>query len=323
MSLVRNIASSTRILNKKSASKMRIETNFEKCILCMERPIDSWEHIIPDFLGGRLKAWILCKKCNNDTGRNLIKTLKNDSSIHIAIENLKPQLPELWDRVTKRLPYYGEGDNGSVIEFARKGKGLKLISSKGAKGSRILGPSHGERKLASDIKKLGLSYREEKKLLESFVNCPLNSPFILSDGKTFIKREVGEIKPQIKGCFVEERALALIAYEFLSLLIGHKIYSAHFDELREYILEGTPSERFDVSTLCGRKYEPYHVVFILPKDGSFTIVIRFFQWLVYEVNFHRFRYEWLNFVYLENLKKRQIWLAETSEDARNNLWYIF
>ena len=39
---------------------MKVKFDFDRCILCTENPADSWEHIIPDIIGGRLQARILC-----------------------------------------------------------------------------------------------------------------------------------------------------------------------------------------------------------------------------------------------------------------------
>ena len=41
------------------------------CILCISNKPDSKEHIIPEIIGGRIKAKILCKNCNLwNTGYN-------------------------------------------------------------------------------------------------------------------------------------------------------------------------------------------------------------------------------------------------------------
>ena len=68
---------------------MRVEFDFAKCIICLERSPGSWEHVIPRSLGGRLQARILCKKCNSELGSQIISSLQSDPSIRFAFENLK------------------------------------------------------------------------------------------------------------------------------------------------------------------------------------------------------------------------------------------
>lgn len=51
---------------------MRVKTNLPNCILCLSRPADSLEHIIPKAIGGKLSAFLLCTKCNNTLGSELV-----------------------------------------------------------------------------------------------------------------------------------------------------------------------------------------------------------------------------------------------------------
>ncbi|MBA3723953.1 MAG: hypothetical protein H0W89_03590 [Candidatus Levybacteria bacterium] len=60
---------------------------FDKCILCL-RDLDetsSPEHIIPEYLGGRLKEVILCLTCNNGIGAKLYAEIKFDAHIRRAV----------------------------------------------------------------------------------------------------------------------------------------------------------------------------------------------------------------------------------------------
>ncbi len=44
---------------------MRIQSNFKICSICLKEKELSFEHIIPESLGGILESDIQCADCNN------------------------------------------------------------------------------------------------------------------------------------------------------------------------------------------------------------------------------------------------------------------
>ena len=66
----------TKLIHKKSASREQLENG----------RVASEEHILPNFLGGRLSSYeLLCRKCNNDFGMRLDGALSNELIISKVI----------------------------------------------------------------------------------------------------------------------------------------------------------------------------------------------------------------------------------------------
>ena len=188
---------------------MRFDIGLDRCILCLERPPDSWEHIIPEFIGGRIKARLTCKKCNSDFGRKLVAPLKSDMAIRHALESLADQIPEIYEQAIRRQPFYSEAEDGSVITIVFDGGKRKLISYEGAKGSRILDTDHGERSFLKEVEKLHLSDAEKAEYSSLLCRTEDNIPIRLPSGVTFIKRSVNGFQPQLNDYEVEDRLPAL------------------------------------------------------------------------------------------------------------------
>lgn len=89
--------------------EMKVE--FDKCIYCLNKPADSWEHVIPQCIGGRLKARLLCSECNHVLGSKLVNKVKNDPSIRLAVRKLKGQIPQLFEAIEKGQIYDARGSH--------------------------------------------------------------------------------------------------------------------------------------------------------------------------------------------------------------------
>jgi len=78
---------------------MRFDFAPTRCLLCRSREPDSWEHVLPSYVGGRLQVRVLCTKCNSVTGAKLVSQLKWDPGIRLAAESLAPRIPALYDEM--------------------------------------------------------------------------------------------------------------------------------------------------------------------------------------------------------------------------------
>jgi len=114
---------------------MKIQCDFQKCILCLENSADSWEHIIPQFIGGKLQAKILCTACNNQIGSSLISTMKDDPSIRLLLEGIKKDFPDIYKNILKTPAFVGKSDDGSVIKIKIENDMPKIIQGKGSNDS--------------------------------------------------------------------------------------------------------------------------------------------------------------------------------------------
>jgi len=302
---------------------MRVEFEFEKCILCLERPADSWEHVIPRSLGGRLEARLLCTACNNTFGSQFVSALRSDPSIRMALENLKDELPDLYHSAQDGLPFVGKAVDGSIVRLSCKGSKWRTLTGPGARGSRVQDTRDARRALERILSKQGLSDQEVSRRVELFDSLDEDVPLDLPGGQTFVKRDIPPLTPELEAQFVSKRVPALIAYEFLALLIGDLIYQDTFNEIRQYIRAGVCSDRYEVQRRSSGKYAPIHAIGLQPDEAHFTVFVRFFRWLVFAVKFYGFTYLGLDAVYFEDLKQRRSLIAISRSDAQDGKWYIF
>lgn len=301
---------------------MRIEFEFEKCILCLKRHADSWEHVIPRSLGGRLKVRVLCTACNNTFGSQFVSALRSDPLIRLALENLKDELPDLYRSAQDGLPFVGKAADGSIVRLSRKGDQWRILTGPGARGSRVQDTRDAKKALRRILNKQGLSNQEMSRWVELFASLDEDVPLGLPGGQTFVKRDIPPLAPELGPQFVSERVPALIAYEFLALLIGDLIYQDSFNEIRQYIRTGACSDRCEIQCLSSGKYAPIHAVDLQPEETHFTVFVRFFRWLVFAVKFYQFSYLGPDAVYFEDLKQGRSLIAISRADARDGKWYI-
>src|SRR3989304_450385 len=97
---------------------MKWPYEFEKCIFCKINPPGNWEHIIPESLGGRLQAKILCVSCNSTLGSELIGNLKQNASIRLIMEELKTELPNLYSQLMNKATFVGKTSDGSLVHVS-------------------------------------------------------------------------------------------------------------------------------------------------------------------------------------------------------------
>ena len=110
---------------------MKVIWQFNKCILCLNNPPNTFEHIIPESIGGKLSTPILCSNCNNYvTGSKLIGKVKKGSSIRLAIKNLKNEIPDLEESIEEGQLYIGRDINNNLLTFIRKNSKFKILEKK-------------------------------------------------------------------------------------------------------------------------------------------------------------------------------------------------
>lgn len=139
------------------------------CYLC-QTPLtnknSSLEHVIPNALGGKLKATILCKKCNNDSGsfcdNSLAKSLSPFSNmINHSRDHGKVQPEEVTvDGVSTKILPGGQGFLSKYLSTKRltliKYLEAKILKLKHKDSSRNF--TKDTKSLQSTTKKLHLPY---------------------------------------------------------------------------------------------------------------------------------------------------------------------
>jgi len=302
---------------------MKIDFDFANCIYCLKNPADSWEHIIPDSIGGRLQAQLLCSSCNHNLGSKLISKIKTDPSIRFAVKNLKDEIPELFEAVEKNQIYNAKDKNDNYIKLRYKNSKLETIAHKKENGSLVLDAKKGIKNIAQMLIKEGLSEDEIEDKIQSYKKLESNKTIRLSKTVRVEKWTIESIFPNLQGPLLDEKVIALIAYEFLSLLIGNLIYNDKLDFIREFIKEGRKSRKVVIEHLTSRHYSPYHKIYPELLETEIVINIILFRWLVYKVHLKAFKLSSTDFVYLEDLRNKRTLIAKSVDEAKQGIYYEF
>lgn len=303
---------------------MKIDFDFDKCIYCLKNNADSWEHIIPESIGGRLQAKILCSDCNNDKlGSELISKVKTDPSIRLAIRELECAIPELFEQIENHQTYVAKDINNDLIKLKYKNLRFEIIAHKKGDYSLVLDPKKGIKNLRQILKKDGLSKDEIEDKINTLKKSDENEIIQLSKNKVVGNFSTGPIYPSLEGPLLDEKFIALIAYEFLSLLLGNLIYDKRFDFIREFIKEGRKSDKLNIESLSSEKYGAFHTIYPKLLETEVIINIILFRWLVYEVQIKGFNLSCSDYVYVEDLKNKKTLIAESVNEYRQSIFLNF
>jgi len=294
-----------------------------KCILCLENPSDSEEHIIPESIGGRFTFAILCKKCNNTLGTELVSTIKADPSIRLAITQLKDEIPDLFEQIENRQEYVGKDIKGNHVKLKYKNAKLRVKAKKMSDSSLIFDTSKIAEIVAPQLKKEGLSENEIAKLIKTIQESEDNKLIVLSETKKIIKHTFVSISPSLENPLMDQRVFALMAYEYLSLFVGSQIYDPKFQFLRDFIRSRVNlNDQFWLGYFRREKYAAYHSIHPKFTDSAVIIYITLFGYLVYEVRLNGFRITAPDTVYLEDLKLKRTFLAQSVDEANKGMFYL-
>ncbi len=302
---------------------MLFEAKFEKCILCLERPPDSREHLIPACVGGTLEALILCTPCNSKFGSDFVSQLKKDPTIRIAVQHLKGRIPEFASEFEKGLEFHAEGAGSVAVEVSRKGDTWKTKARKMNANDLIMDTEEVPEYIRNTLKKQGLSEPEIKSWVNRFAACENGEQLQLPTGDILIKNETTDPLPKLTEGFVDNRVPVLIAFEFLALCIGNSILGPDFDAVRQYIRCGMQTKQIEVLNKTSRKYDPAHTVRFHVENGTLAVFVQFFRWYVFEVRFRHISMPSKEIVYVEDVENKQRQIALSPEDARQGNWTVF
>jgi hypothetical protein len=301
---------------------MRVLYPFDRCIICLNQPCGGWEHVLPEFIGGRLQGRLLCSACNNNLGSSLVSKLKFDPSIRLAMEALKDRLPALYANAQKEATFIGNASDGSLIRASATRKGLKILPSRGTNTSLILDTNEAAKTLRTKLIRYGISPDEAAMWKSRFLELQEGVPLQIPTGEIFLKQPTPPLRPELGQSHIDDRLFALIAFEFLSLLIGKLIFRPSFDPIRKYILRGFDAEIVTVEHFAaGREYGTFHAMTVSADEGAIQIDIRLFRWIAIVVTFRGFDYRGPDSVYFEDLLTPRSLIAHTRADATQGNWY--
>ena len=301
---------------------MRHPYNFETCIICLDRPCGDWEHVLPHVIGGRLQGRMLCNSCNATFGSSLVSQLKSDVSIQYAVEALKDQLPGLYAKIREKATFIGNATDGSLVRASLTNQGMKILPGTGANNSLIIDTNEAANSLLKKLTRHGISPEEAIIWRDRFISLTEDIPLQIPTGETFVKQPTPPLRPEFSQSRINDRLPVLIAFEFLSLLIGNLILSPSFHPVRQYIQYGDTTRAVTVQRFgVGRDYHAFHTIAVHPIEKAIRVDIRLFKWIAYVVIFYGFDYRGLDSVYIQDLLTPQSLFAPTRGDASHGNWF--
>lgn len=291
------------------------EWSLSTCLLCNQKASDSYEHMIPDSLGGTLEVKMLCHKCNNVLGSRIIGTIKKDLMIRLAIGNLKDDIPDLYNRFEEGLPYAGVTSKGDRIPFKRKGKSFSPKYTR-LENAEILDTRDARRQIRKQLKKEGATASEIEQAMEKMSKMDGDKPIAITDSIHVAKPPLEKFDIQYSHEDVHASFPLLVSYEFLGLVIGKSIYDGYFDAVRSSLAAGKECEfakveRFRANT---NGYRPIHTIMQRNAPSDTIIDLILFDWIWYRTTFSNLRVHTPNFVYRDILTERRVEVAESAED---------
>lgn len=199
-----------------------------RCIICLESKPLTNEHLIPQAIGGRLAVRFLCKPCNDRMGK-LENGLKQDPAVRLAVENLRPIVPELADSIDDGQKFFVTSDAGRVRGSTSDGV-FKIRGHPADDGSLIL-PTDEARKVLGGMFRKAHSEAEVNEMLARFDAAPNDVPIGLGE-QWAIKRSHGDPRPALVDPRIDDVPVLKMAYEFLACHLMSGIYNPRLDEIR-------------------------------------------------------------------------------------------
>jgi hypothetical protein len=194
------------------------------CFACKETKVLTEEHIIPQALGGRLKAKLYCKVCNENFGKDIDAEITNQFGKIATILKIKRERGKLRPFVVEdinneiNLVFNGEG-------FRRKDPTVKIepeADGKTLKSANITARSKKE--LENRIKDIQRRYQVPRDIttFQEVHPGPTDTKYQITIDNTLIRR-----------------AVTKIAYSLLCIKVPkNTVLESAFDEIREYIKDG-------------------------------------------------------------------------------------
>lgn len=276
---------------------MRMSWSVERCIICLGVPRDDEvlsqltdAHAIPEALGGRLSARFLCKRCNSEMGR-VEGQLTRDVAIIERVRRLQAELPEKLVRgVLRHAGWFADSDEYGRLEggVSREGE-FSLRES-----STILSDANTRRQIRAELTRRGVQAEEIEARVAEFEHADDGASLEIAPDFTVTKHiDLGALS--FERTYAEPfapRAIMLgIAYTFLALVLGARIYGAELEPARtilHQVVDGdtTAADNWPIDSLrTSSPAETKHALAVLRENGGVKISIRFFRELVWDVHF--------------------------------------
>lgn len=240
----------------------------------------------------------------------------------MAVHYVRDSVPELADKIEEGLNFVAEGAGGPTLVVSQKKGRWKTRAKEITANCLVMDSNDAQKYLESKLRKRDMPNVEIEAWAKRFADCENGQELQLTTGETFLKNEATVRLPQLTSRPVDDRVPVLIAYEFLALCFGEKIFGPEFNAIREYIRLGTKTEQVQVVHKSTRQYTPDHRVRFRVIDNTLTVFVQFFRWYVFEIKFCDIPMPSEEIVYIEDLKNKQALLALSPEDAKQGNWTV-
>jgi hypothetical protein len=304
---------------------MKALGGFDKCTLCLSQDKLTYEHIIPESIGGFLEVDLQCAKCNNErVGSKLVPKAKRILPIRLAIRSLKHKLPSLYNTIEEGQEYTAKSSDDSIqTAFLKKGE---IISKarKDENGVVSIDRKDTDKNLRGILKKEGLSASEIEKKINSLKDHKIDAPLKLSNALTVVKRKFISLFPKTEDVDMDDRIITLIAYNYLCITTGEMIFSESFDVVRKFILEGTKTEDlfFEQFPYNG-PYKPYHKIYRETLEDRTNVTIVLFGSIAYIISFLNIKVmSDNNYILIQDLEDKKLYFSATIEEAKKGIYYV-
>lgn len=300
---------------------------FCRCIVCL-KPIgkqDPPEHVIPESLGGRLKHTLLCSNCNHNTGAKLYSIIKYDVNIRKAVIQMRKELPKIFKSVENQQEYSTKSPTGAELTAKRTHKGINIVPI--IKNGEIILPTSDAINYMKKhlITSHGVSPKKALEITSKIKQAPNDIKLKLHDNLSYIRWDGDSFKPNFrKNKMCDNSAMVLMAYEYMSLLLGNSIYDEAFNVIRKFIMQEETTDNIRVHFYTSHKPQPFHLIYPEFLENKTVINIHLFEYMIAKVEFVNIHISNSpDFCYLEDLIERLSYGSLSVLDGKANQWRIF
>ena len=259
-----------------------------RCIICSSEDEITKEHLIPEYLGGKITAKFLCRECNSTLGHRVESDILQDPIIRQILDNrIAHEIPELAEKMRSGLEYIGHGEHGIVSGYIKEGT-FTVKEQTLEDGSLVSVPNKSIKHLKT------MSVREGRGPLliseNDLNNLPQDEIVEVANGLWIKNCKVDTVQPKLRGIVIGPVVPVKIAFEFLALHCGDAIYenSPQLNSIRYQITNTKILTEGDihVERLVAQNDRLFHGLAFEGNNPGAQVQIRLFGSLGFRVSFH-------------------------------------
>lgn len=169
-----------------------------------------------------------------------------------------------------------------------------------------------------------MSEEEISKRIELYKGYKIDAPLKLSNALTVIKRKFISLFPKSNDIEMDNRIIALIAYNYLCASVGEPILNDYFNEIRGFILNGYESKNILIEqSPYNGPYQAFHKLYRENLEAKLRVNIILFGTIFYSATFLQLEIAPnVNQIIIQDLEDRKIYIAETIEEAKKGFYVV-